>query len=187
MVYKQVFRSESYVSTTIYRPSKLQILTDNYGNFISMSGYGFILFFIYRLKMLLRIPFDGNTIDKEVEILQVAMGIAPDTQGKIIVLLSIIKQEIIFRFCPKGPRTKATPRNTTKRIMALKKLDVCCDCGIGSYHDGWWTTAITVLFFNKYLCQSFDSKCPIKLPINWLLDKRLRRNRGSNPGPLHYE
>ena len=146
-----------------------------------------LYFFIYRLKMLLRIPFDGNTIDKEVEILQVAMGIAPDTQGKIIALLSRINQEIIFRFCPKGPRTKATPRNTTKRIMALKKLDVCCDCGIGSYHDGWWTTAITVLFFNKYLCQSFDSKCPIKLPINWLLDKRLRRNRGSNPGPLHYE
>ena len=50
-----------------------------------------LYFFIYRLKiMLLRIPFDGNTIDKEVEILQVAMGIAPDTQGKIIVLLSRI-------------------------------------------------------------------------------------------------
>jgi len=76
-------RSESYVSTTIYRPSKIQILTDNYGNFISMSG----------------IPFEGNTIDKEVEILQVGMGIAPDTQG---FAQKVQEQKRIQETQPKG-------------------------------------------------------------------------------------
>ena len=45
------------------------------------------------LWIFLRIPFEGNTIDKEVEILQVAMGIAPDTQGKLIASLSRITYE----------------------------------------------------------------------------------------------
>ena len=47
----------------------------------------------YRL-IFLRIPFEGNTIDKEVEILQVAMGIAPDTQGKLIASLSRITYDL---------------------------------------------------------------------------------------------
>ena len=42
------------------------------------------------LVCIFRIPFEGKTIDKEVEILQVAMGIAPDTQGEAHRTSSVI-------------------------------------------------------------------------------------------------
>jgi len=63
-------RSDKYVLTTLYRESKLQIYTDTFGNFMSISSNNSV-----------DLGLKEGTISRDVDILPILSGITPDTQG----------------------------------------------------------------------------------------------------------